>query len=537
MAVNFLSIFTLCLLPIFAGLIVFSPIFRDNTVKIRRFAKGFCSFSLIYTLFFILLLNSNFNKAAADAQNIVQNFNFTETLPFNIIPNIDATISFGLDSFSILMCILTSFIMLLILIVSKSMINSKQKMYYGLMLLMEGILYGLFAANNLFTFFIFWQLTAILAYFLIAVWGTNSAKQSALKFALFNTIGAAFMLIASALIYAYCADANIQPEFNNLMQASADFPLFMQLVVSIGFLAAFMIRLPVFPLHKANSDILYDSITPVSMMLSGILFSTAAYGLIRINLQLFYEMFQILAPALILLGAAGIIWASYLAISQNDTKKITVYYTIAQMNIILIGASSFTEFGLNGAIFHIISTTLVSAGLFVGIELIYMKFKTRKLEFLGGISKFTPTLTILMLILCLAAMAMPFTMSFSGEFLSFNGAFNSPLLEKNYFGTGLIQGFIIFAALSIILSGAYILRLLHKTFFGIEYDIINDFNKNGSAIKNLAVNEIKLSRHQITVLTIIVSALIIFGIYPMGIIDKISTFVSTNISNIISTIF
>ncbi len=207
------------------------------------------------------------------------------------------------------------------------------------------------------------------------------------------------------------------------------------------------------------------------------------------------------------------------------------------MNIILIGASSFTEFGLNGAIFHIISTALVSAGLFVGIELIYMKFKTRKLEFLGGISKFTPTLTILMLILCLAAMAMPFTMSFSGEFLSFNGAFNSPLLEKNYFGTGLIQGFIIFAALSIILSGAYILRLLHKTFFGIEYDIINDFNKNGSAIKNLAVNEIKLSRHQITVLTIIVSALIIFGIYPMGIIDKISTFVSTNISNIISTIF
>ncbi len=507
----FLNIFTLCLLPVFAGLLIISPFFPNNAVKIRRTAKGFCIFNLIYTMLFALFLNHESST-----------FAFTKKFPFDILEGTDATLSFGLDSFSILLCLLTSFIMLMALMASKTMVGSKYKLYYSLMLILQGILTGIFTANNLFTFLIFWLLELVPVYFLISIWGGNTAKQAGMKYVLFNFTGTILMFISTALIYAYGYDANAMLDFESLIKNAVNFPVVLQLVACIGFLAAFIMKMPVFPFHTHIKDALQEVPAPVCMVLAGVAIKTGAYGLIRINLQMFYEIFQLIAPALIFLGALGVVFASYCAISQNDIRKILSFSVIAHTGIILIGIASYTEFGLNGAIFYMIAHGLTSAGLFMGQGVIQLKFKTRKLELLGGISKYVPEITVLMLILCASYIALPFTMGFSGQILSLTGGFSSPLIEKTYFMTNFIQASVIFASLSIILCAVYILRLLHKTFFSIaEYDF----------------GEIKLSNHQIAILAIIAFAVIIFGIYPAGIIDSISFFSNINIDTILANIF
>ncbi len=508
---NCLNIFALVLLPVFAGLMVISPFFPNSVVKIRRFSKGFCLFNLIYTIFFILFLNPGSSA-----------FGFTKSLPFNLIEGFDMTISFGLDNFSAIMCLFASFIMFLALMASKTMINSKYKLYYSLMLILQGAITGIFAANNLFTFLIFWQAALIPSYFLISIKSSNAAKQSAVKFILFAFTGSILIMLSTALIYAYGMDTKTALDFDSLIKNTVNFPIVLQLVACIGFLAGFITILPVFPFHSWLKDALTEAPTPVSMIISGVLLKTAAYGLIRINLQMFYEVFQLIAPALIFLGAIGAVFASYCAISQNDIKKIVAYSSLAHMGIILIGICSYTEFGLNGAILYMIAHGIISAGLFMGTGIIHQKFKTRKLELLGGISNYIPQVTALMLILCVACIPVPFTIGFNGEILSLAGGFSSPLIEKNFFMTDFIQPSIIISALCIMLSGAYILRLLHKTFFGlVEYDF----------------GEIKLSNHQIAILTLLVFAVIIFGIYSDGILYNISSFSGAGINAILENIF
>lgn len=515
MAVNFifscLNIFTLVLLPVFAGLIITSPFFPNSVVKIRRFAKGFCLFNLIYTMFFMLFINSETTA-----------FGFTKSLPFDIIPQLNISMSFGLDSLSALMCLLTSLIMFLALMASKTMIKSKYKPYYSIMLILQGIITGIFTANDLFTFSAFWMLEIPFVYFLVSMHGGNTAKQSALRYVLFTFSGSVLMFISAALICAYGKDAGIMLNFEELTKNAVNFPIVLQLTACTGFLAAFIVKMPVFPFHVWLKDALNKAPAPVSMVLAAILLKTGAYGLIRINLQMFYEIFQLIAPTLIILGAIGAVYASYCAINQNDIKKIISYSIIAHMGIILIGICSYTEFGLNGAIFYMIAHGLVSAGLFAGQGIIHQKFKTGKLELLGGISHYIPEITVLMLILCASYIAIPFTMGFNGEILALAGGFSSPLIEKGFFAANLIQTSVIFAALSIILSAAYTLRLMHKTFFSLaEYDF----------------GKIQLSNHQTAILALLAFAVIIFGIYPNGIMDNISFFSSFNINTILENIF
>ena len=155
-----------------------------------------------------------------------------------------------------------------------------------------------------------------------------------MRFVLFTFAGSILMFISIALLYAYGADTGVMLDFESLIKNSVNFPIVLQLISCIGFLAAFAVKLPVFPLHSWLKDAHTKAPTPVSMVLAGILLKTGAYGLIRINLQMFYEIFQLMAPALIFLGAIGVVFASYCAISQNDIKKIIAYSSIAHMGIV-----------------------------------------------------------------------------------------------------------------------------------------------------------------------------------------------------------
>jgi len=516
MAVNlFLSVFALILIPFFAGLMLLAPFFPKNTVKIRRTAKGFAVFELIYSLLFLLFLNP-------------EGFSYQTKLPFDIIPNLHVTISFGLDSLSALLIVLVSFLTLMALMASKTMVQRKQRLFYSLIMILQGTSVGIFAAADPFTFTLFWMLEIIPVYFLISLSDSENAKKAAMKFALFAFSGTILMFISAALLYAYGTDTGMVVDYAGLLNKNSDFPLVMELIVSIGFLSAFVTRLPIFPFHSPIPDTCTHSNVPTAMLMSGLILQGAAYGLIRFNLQMFYEIFQIFAPTLIVLGSIGIIWSSAAAIAQNSIKTIVSYSLVASSGIILIGICSFTEFGLTGAIFGMVAQPLIYAGLFMAAGVIYSNFKTEKLGLLGGIAEFAPTLAITAVIIALGALSIPATIGFPAAFMSLAGGFSCPLVdEKLFFGINLVRPAVIISAAGIIFCAAYILRLLHKTFFSICTDeTLLKENTN-----------IKLPNHQVAVLSIIALAVLIFGIYPAGLTNMVNSFANTVIESIIAGIF
>lgn len=520
MAVSFInalfSAFLLVFLPILASLIIVSPYFPQNVVKIRRFAKGFNSIYLAYTALFTALVNP---EGAG--------FAFCSKLPFNLLPDLNLTLSFSLDNVSALICVLVSLVILLSLMMSKTLINSKHKFFYSLLLALEGAAIGVFAADNLFTFALFFLLATVPVYFLVSVWGGNAAKKSAEKYVISAALASVLLLIATGLTTAYCADLGLTSSFEELIAINDTIPLLLALVSSIGFFFAFAINLPVFPFHSALTSIKSEAPIPVSMALCTIPAAISAYGLIRINLQIFCTMTQILAPAFIFLGAIGVVWSAFAALKQSSIKRLLAFLSNAFCGIILIGLLSFTEFGLKGGIAALIATSLTFCGLYAGCGIISNKFKTDKLAFLGGISTVMPLFATLMFILCAAVASIPLTFNFFAVFLSIAGAYASPIAEKSYFMTDWIQASAILALFGLFLCAATILKFFGKAFLGICD--VKFLNAKGT--------DYTLLNHQKAVLIIATAAIILFGFYPMGILDKISTFSSINIAIMLSSIF
>lgn len=491
---GYLSLIILVFLPLVAGLFIALPIFPNHVVKIRRFAKGLAGLHLIYSCIFL----ANFDFS--------QNYNFTQTLPFELMPQFGITLSFTVDALSCLMCVLTSFIFFVALVASKTIIQSRQKVFYSLMLLLETAILGVFCAKDLLMFFLFWQAALIPAYFLISLWGGAKAKKAAMKFLLYVFGGSIFMLAAIAFLYAYYYNyLNAALDIPTLLAGASSLPDVVQFICFLAFLLAFAVQLPIFPLHNWLADAHTEAPAPVSMVLAGVLTKTAAYGLIKFNVIAFGGIMGIFAPWLILLGVIGIIWSSCCAFVQPDMKRMISLSSIAHMGIILIGICSMTKLGLVGSIFHIAAHGLIITGLFFGAEMIYQRYKTYKTELLGGVALCMPYLAITMLVLCLACSGIPLTAGFVGEFMSISGAFATELYSESF-----IRLCAIAACLCPVLTAAYILKMYHKVFFYISYNL--EYKVSG------------LSRHQASVMFVLAAAVIILGVYPEAITDVVEGF-------------
>lgn len=494
---HYLLLIILVFSPLLAGLFIVLPVFPNHVVKIRRFAKGFAALHLVYSTLFL----ANFNSLI--------HYNFTQTLPYELIPGLGITISFTMDELSCIMCILTSLLTFLALVAAKTMIHSRVKLFYALVLFLQTAILGVFCAKDLFLFFLFWELELIPMYFLISLWGGQRAKRSAMKFLLYTFGASLFMFVAIALLYAYYYKyLGIMLDIPTLILSASSLPELIQFICFVGFLIAFAVKLPIFPLHNWLPDAHGDAPTPVSMILAGVLLKMGAYGLIKFNVQAFGAIMETFAPILALLSVLGIIWASCCALVQSDIKRMVALSSIAHMGIVLLGICSMTSVGLSGAIFHMIAHGLISAGLFFGVGVVYLRFKTYKLEFLGGIAEFMPNLSYLMLILCLAAIGVPLTAGFVGEFLSILGAYATQLDYASF-----IQTCAIVACLGLILGALYILRMFHGVFYHVPM------------IHSKKIPD--LSRHQTSILFVLVSAILVLGIYPRAILGFMDSFVTS----------
>lgn len=504
---QYLSIIVLIFSPLVAAGILFSPFFKNNEVRIRRFSKGFASLHFFYTLLFLMF----FNPLSED----ISYYKEITLFGTSWIEPMGLKMAFGMDGISLLLVILTSFIFLLALIASKSNIRAKHKFYYSMIFLLQTAVLGVFCARDMFLFFMFWELELIPMYFLIGQWGHQDghgkAKASAMKFVLYTFLGSLFMLLGILLLhfYNFATYGTMTADFSAISVRSPEFPIFMQVLISILFLIGFAVKMPIVPLHTWLPDAHVDAPTPVSMILAAILLKMGAFGIIRFNMQLLPEAFKLIVPVLMIFALINIIYTGLIAYSQTDLKRIVAYSSISNMGIVLLGLCSLNLLGFSGSVFQMIAHGVISAGLFMLVGIIYIRTKTREMIELGGLGAVMPRLMGFGLILSLASVGLPLLMGFVGEFLVFLGAFNSQMDVNTP-----IKIYSIIAILVLIISAAYILRLLHKTFFG---NLLTRW-------KNVK----DLTNHEFVVLFAIAITVGFFGVFPMSIINVIQP-ILTNI--------
>jgi NADH-quinone oxidoreductase subunit M len=369
----------------------------------------------------------------------------------------------GLSGFQMLLVVLTATIATLAALASKY-IKKEWKGYFMLFLLLETGMLGVFTAENLILFFVFFEITLIPTFFLIGKWGYFEKEKAAYSFLIFNGLGSAVLLIVIMILFAKTGTTNI--DLLTVMMADPAAPLSadLKLGLFIALLIAFGVKLPIFPLHSWMLKVHVEAPPSVVMIHSGILLKIGAYGLIRFGLGLFPEQFAKLATLIAVLGVINLLYGAYLAFIQTDFKMVLAYSSISHMGIVLIGLAAMNEAGVQGAIFQVISHGLISALLFFLVAVIYDRTDTSLLENLGGMAKGMPLAAGFLLAGALASLGLPGMSGFVSEFMAFLGLFRElPWLAA--VGT-----------IGIIMTAAYLLRSVlgitygkaHREFIGVR---------------------------------------------------------------------
>ena len=490
-----LSIPFLIFLPLVMSILILSPLFTSNEVTLRRFSKGVFGFHFLYTILMLVFFN-------ADNPYTV-NINL---FGMDWIQSLGIRFSLKIDVVSMILVTLTSFIFFMASIAGKFNIRKNHKFYYSMLMLLESAILGIFTASDMFLFFLFWELEMVPAYFLI---GGNfmenyeyqeEAKKSAIKFILFTFFGSMFMLLGILLIhyFNFLSNGILSANFTDVTDITI--PLKLQILIAVCLLIGFGVKLPIIPLHTWLPDAHTNAPTPVSMILAGVLLKTGAYGIYRFNYEMLPQTFRIIAPVLAVLALINIIYTAFVAYSQTDIKRIIAYSSISNMGLILLGLCAINQIGLSASIFHMVSHGFVTCGLFMIAGIVYLRFKDRNINTLQGVASVMPRLFGFAVLIVLASIGLPLFAPFVSEILTVIGALNSD-----------ISVFIRFSALFslplLILSSCYMLKFLHKGFFGKvkeEYLKVND-----------------LSVHEFIVLASVLGGLIIFGICPNALLGII----------------
>ncbi len=491
-----LSIPFLISIPLVIFIILLSPLFTSNEIIIRRFSKSVFGLHFLYAFLMLIF----FNPANP----------YTSSISFfglDWVQSLGIKFSLKIDSISMILVTLTSFIFFMASISSKFNIRKNHKFYYSMLFLLEFAILGIFTSSDMFLFFLFWELEMVPAYFLIGgkfqenYEYQDDAKKSAIKFILFTFFGSMFMLLGILLLHYYNFIANgiLSASFSDIIDSTI--PNGIQLFIAICLLIGFGVKLPIIPLHTWLPDAHTNASTPVSMVLAGILLKTGAYGIYRFNFELLPQSFKIIAPILAIFALINIIYTACVCYAQTDIKRIIAYSSISNMGLVLLGLCADNKIGLSASVFHMVAHGLVTCGLFMIAGIVYLRFKDRNINTLQGIAVPMPRLFGFAVLIILASIGVPMFAPFVSEILTIIGAMNADISD-------IIKFTALFSLPLLILSSCYMLKFLHNGFFG---EVREEFVK---------VND--LSVHEFIVLASILTGLIIFGLFPDAIIGMIN---------------
>ena len=359
----------------------------------------------------------------------------------------------AMDGLSLLMLLLTFFLGMLAVLISWREIKIKSGFFYfNLLWVLAGIT-GVFLTLDLFLFYFFWEVMLIPMYFLIGVWGHENRTYAAFKFFIFTQASGLLMLLAILGLYFIHGSQTSMYTFSYFELLDTALAPAAARLLMFGFLAAFLVKLPVVPFHSWLPDAHSEAPTAGSVILAGLLLKTGAYGLLRFVLPLFPTAALEFAPWAMLLGVIGIIYGAILAFSQTDLKRLVAYTSVSHMGFVILGVFAFNEWALQGVVMQIITHGLSTGALFIIAGFLYERLHTRDIQKMGGFWSKAPKMGVIALIFAMASLGLPGLGNFIAEFLTLVGSW-----QANHWLT-------VFATTGLVLATAYSLRIMQKVFF------------------------------------------------------------------------
>jgi NADH-quinone oxidoreductase subunit M len=396
----------------------------------------------------------------------------------------------GIDGIALLLIVLTAFLMPICIGASWRSIEKRVPEYMAYFLLMEALIMGSFAAQDLFLFYVFFEGGLIPMYLIIGIWGGAEKIKASYKFFLYTLFGSVLMLIAML----YMRSTTGTTDIPTLM--AYDFPKEAQTFLFLAFLASFAVKLPMWPVHTWLPDAHVQAPTAGSVILAGILLKLGGYGFIRFSLPMFPDGSAQFIPLMFVLSGFAAIYTSLVALVQTDMKKLIAYSSVAHMGFVTFGLFAMNRQGIEGAMLVMLGHGLVSGALFLCVGVVYDRLHTREINRYGGLSDNMPGYALLFMVFTMASIGLPGTSNFPGEFLSMVGTYQASTWAA------------VAAAFSTILAAAYMLWLYWRICFGTQR------NKDAAAMKDLSAREWWL-------LAPIALAVFWMGIYPESFLKPI----------------
>lgn len=414
------------------------------------------------------------------------------TIPW--IPSFGISFSLALDGLSLLMILLTFFLGILAVLTSWHEIRYKVGFFhFNILWVLAGIT-GVFLTMDLFLFYFFWEVMLIPMYFLIAIWGHENRRYAAYKFFIFTQASGLLMFLAILGLYFVHGDLTGTYTFDYFQLLGTKFSPSVGWWLMMGFLAAFIVKLPVVPFHSWLPDAHSEAPTAGSVILAGLLLKTGAYGLLRFVVPLFPDSAREIAPWAMLLGVIGILYGAMLAFSQTDLKRLVAYTSVSHMGFVMLGVFAFNEWAMQGVVMQMITHGISTGALFILAGFIYERIHTRDIIQMGGFWKKMPFMGTIGLVFAMASLGLPGLGNFIAEFLTLIGAWQAS------------HKLTILAAVGLVAGTIYSLRIVQKVFYGKE--------ERMRALQDLSLRE-KLIVVPLTVV------IIWLGLFPQPVLNTV----------------
>lgn len=406
----------------------------------------------------------------------------------------------GIDGISILFVVLSAFIAPICIIAVNHTIKNRLKDFLIAILVMEALMIGVFCSLDLVIFYLFFEGGLIPMFLIIGIWGGSRRVYSAFKFFLYTLLGSVLMLVAIISIYWISGTTDVVELYNLGIEAKY------QNLLWLAFFSSFAVKTPMWPVHTWLPDAHVEAPTAGSVLLAAILLKMAGYGFIRFSIGLFPLASLYFTQLVYILSLIAIIYTSFVALMQEDMKKLIAYSSVAHMGYVTLGIFTMTKQGLDGAIIQMISHGLVSAALFLCVGVVYDRMHSRLIKDYGGLVSIMPKYAVLFMIFTLAALGLPGTSGFIGEFFVLIGAFKKSFLVATI------------ASLGVVLGAVYMLWLYKRVVFG----------------KLTNTNLLKmsdLSKSETFMLTCLAVPILIFGFYPEPLLNTVDISINNLIDN------
>jgi NADH-quinone oxidoreductase subunit M len=356
----------------------------------------------------------------------------------------------GLDGISLPLVLMTTVLMPLCVLISWQTVETRIRSFMAMLLVMEGAMIGVFVALDFVLFYVFWEAMLIPMYLLIGVWGGPNRLYAAIKFFLYTLAGSVLLLVAILALYFHGGHT-----FDIVHLSQGTFSASLQFWLFLAFFAAFAVKVPMFPFHTWLPDAHVEAPTAGSVILASVLLKMGAYGFVRFSLPMLPDASRAFTPVMVTLSIVAIIYGAYMALAQNDLKKLIAYSSVSHMGFVTLGLFMFNIQGLEGAVMQMVNHGITTGGLFLCVGVIYERTHSRRIADNVGLTKPMPRYAIVLVIFALSSLGLPGTNSFVGEFLVLAGTF---LWSKAAAAL---------ASLGIILAAAYLLWMVQRVAFGL----------------------------------------------------------------------